>query len=111
MSCGADVTDGAYTSGQGKDRCGFVRGPLEVQGDDGALSLGGIKLRAVLAVLSHRNEPVSAERLALALWGENTPGGRRRPCRSVTEREGLHTLDAIVPPTMHPRSTPPVRRV
>ena len=37
---------------------------------------GGIKPRAVLAVLLlHANEPVSAERLALALWGEDAPAG------------------------------------
>ena len=37
----------------------------------------GVKPRAVLAVLLlHRNEPVSAERLALALWGEDAPARR-----------------------------------
>lgn len=54
----------------------LILGPLEVHGDDGAVTLGGIKPRAVLAVLLlHANEPVSAERLALALWGEDAPGG------------------------------------
>src|SRR4051812_12638188 len=49
-------------------------GPLEVRGEAGAVALGGIKPRAVLAVLLlHANEPVSAERLALALWGEDAP--------------------------------------
>ncbi|MDA0160208.1 AAA family ATPase [Solirubrobacter ginsenosidimutans] len=52
-----------------------ILGPLEVAGDDGVLALGGVKPRAVLAVLLlHANEPVSAERLALALWGEDAPG-------------------------------------
>jgi len=38
--------------------------------------LGGPKPRAVLAVLLlHANQPVSAERLALALWGEEAPSG------------------------------------
>ena len=38
--------------------------------------LGGVKPRAVLAVLLlHANEPVSAERLAVALWGEDAPAG------------------------------------
>lgn len=50
-------------------------GPLEVRGEEGAVALGGIKPRGVLAVLLlHANEPVSAERLALALWGEDAPG-------------------------------------
>jgi DNA-binding SARP family transcriptional activator/class 3 adenylate cyclase len=36
--------------------------------------LGGPRPRAVLAVLAlHANQPVSAERLALALWGEDAP--------------------------------------
>lgn len=53
-----------------------ILGPLEVRNERGALALGGIKPRAVLAVLLlHANEPVSAERLALALWGEDAPAG------------------------------------
>ena len=53
-----------------------ILGPLEVHGDHGSVALGGAKPRAVLAVLLlHANEPVSAERLALALWGEDAPGG------------------------------------
>ena len=48
-----------------------VLGPLEVRVDGRVIELGGPKPRAVLAVLLlHANEPVSAERLALALWGE-----------------------------------------
>src|SRR3954464_1273413 len=51
-----------------------VLGPLEVDGAAGAVTLGGGKLRAVLAMLLlHPNEPVSAERLAVALWGEDAP--------------------------------------
>ncbi|MEA2188411.1 MAG: hypothetical protein QOK16_3422 [Solirubrobacteraceae bacterium] len=53
-----------------------ILGPVEVHGDNGPLALGGAKPRALLAVLLlHANEPVSAERLALALWGEDAPGG------------------------------------
>jgi len=51
-----------------------ILGPLEVHGEFGAVVLGGVKPRVVLAVLLlHPNEPVSAERLALALWGEDAP--------------------------------------
>ena len=40
------------------------------------VALGGTKPRALLAVLLlHANEPVSAERLAVALWGEDAPAG------------------------------------
>src|SRR3954463_14049048 len=51
-----------------------VLGPLEVRADGRAVALGGVKPRAVLAILLLRaNEPVTAERLALALWGEDAP--------------------------------------
>src|SRR5215217_7102932 len=51
-----------------------ILGPLEVRAGDRAVALGGVKPRAVLAVLAlHANEPVSAERLAVALWGEDAP--------------------------------------
>jgi WD40 repeat protein/DNA-binding SARP family transcriptional activator len=53
-----------------------ILGPLEVHGELGAIPVGGRKPRAVLAVLLlHANEAVSPERLALALWGEEAPGG------------------------------------
>ena len=52
-----------------------ILGPLEVRGEHGEVALGGRKPRAVLAVLLlNANEPVSAERLAVALWGEDVPG-------------------------------------
>jgi WD40 repeat protein/DNA-binding SARP family transcriptional activator len=51
-----------------------ILGPLEVRSELGAVALGGIKPRAVLAVLLlNANEPVSSERLAVALWGEDAP--------------------------------------
>jgi DNA-binding SARP family transcriptional activator len=51
-----------------------VLGPLEVDAASGAVALGGSKLRALLALLLlHPNEPVSAERLAVALWGDEAP--------------------------------------
>jgi predicted ATPase/DNA-binding SARP family transcriptional activator len=54
----------------------LILGPLEVRGEAGSVALGGIKLRGLLAVLLlHANEPVSAERLALALWGDEAPSG------------------------------------
>src|SRR3954462_327650 len=53
-----------------------ILGPLEVHGEQGAVGLEGLKPRAVLAILLlHANEPVSAERLAVALWGEDAPAG------------------------------------
>src|SRR3712207_8948704 len=53
-----------------------ILGPLEVRGEGGPLALGGTKPRAVLAVLLvHANEPVSAEQMAVALWGQDAPAG------------------------------------
>jgi DNA-binding SARP family transcriptional activator len=53
-----------------------ILGPLEVRADGCTVAVGGAKPRAVLAVLAlHANRPVSAERLALALWGEDAPSG------------------------------------
>ena len=52
-------------------------GPIDVYQRDGrAVALGGKKPRSVLAVLLlHANEPVSTDRLAMALWGEDVAGG------------------------------------
>lgn len=49
-----------------------ILGPLEVRAGSRGVALGGEKRRALLAMLLlHANEPVSAERLANALWGED----------------------------------------
>jgi len=53
-----------------------ILGSLDVRADAGPVALSGAKPRALLAVLLlHANEPVSAERLAIALWGEDAPAG------------------------------------
>ena len=53
-----------------------VLGPFEVRAAGRALALGGPKPRGLLALLLlHPREPVSAERIALALWGEDAPAG------------------------------------
>ena len=50
----------------------LILGPLEVRDDSRDIALGGEKRRALLAMLVlHANQPVSAERLAVALWGED----------------------------------------
>jgi predicted ATPase/DNA-binding SARP family transcriptional activator len=52
-----------------------VLGPLEVRAEGEPLTLGGLKQRTTLAVLLvSANEPVSADRLIDALWGEQPPG-------------------------------------
>src|SRR5262245_44043513 len=56
-----------------------ILGPLEVRRDGRPVALGGVKPRTVLAVLLlHANAPVSAERLAVALWGEDAPANATR---------------------------------
>src|SRR4051794_34758736 len=50
-----------------------ILGPLEVRGDGGPVSIRGPQQRALLAaLLVNANEPVSAERLAAAVWGEES---------------------------------------
>jgi predicted ATPase/DNA-binding SARP family transcriptional activator len=64
-----------------------ILGPLEVRGERGAVALVGIKPRAVLAVLLlHPNQPVSGERLALALWGEDAPAGATKTMHVYVSR-------------------------
>ena len=51
-----------------------ILGPLEVWDEDGEVSLGGPKPRALLAVLLlHPNEVVPTDRLIDELWGEDSP--------------------------------------
>jgi DNA-binding SARP family transcriptional activator len=51
-----------------------VLGPLEVESENGLLTLGGARQRAVLAtLLLHVNEVVPRDRLVEAVWGENPP--------------------------------------
>src|SRR3954468_7872821 len=56
-----------------------VLGPFEVRVDGHPIALPGAKPRALLAALVVcANESVSADRLALGLWGENAPGTARK---------------------------------
>jgi predicted ATPase/DNA-binding SARP family transcriptional activator len=51
-----------------------ILGPLEVRHDGRVVELGGPRGRALLAVLLvHRGEPVAADVLAQALWGDEAP--------------------------------------
>src|SRR3954467_910827 len=52
----------------------LILGPLEVRDERGPIAVLGSKPRAVLTcLLLQANAPVSAERLAMALWGEEAP--------------------------------------
>jgi len=51
-------------------------GPLEVTVDGTAVDLGGLKQRALLAILLlHANRPVPRDVLVDQLWGEHPPTG------------------------------------
>src|SRR3954470_12756413 len=51
-----------------------VLGPLEVRRDGVPVRIAGSRPRAVLALLViHANEPVSSDRFAMALWGQDAP--------------------------------------
>src|SRR3954447_3939041 len=80
-----------------------ILGALEVRADGRSVELGGPKPRAVLAVLAlHANQPVSAERVAVALWGEDAPSGAVRTVqvhvarlrKALDDPEGLATTPA-----------------
>jgi DNA-binding SARP family transcriptional activator len=76
-----------------------VLGPLEVRNERGPVALGGIKPRAVLAVLLlHPNESVHAERLAVALWGEDAPASAAKTVRVYVSRlrKALDDAEALV---------------
>jgi predicted ATPase/DNA-binding SARP family transcriptional activator len=52
----------------------LLLGPFEVRREGRRVELAGPKQRALLAMLAlHANESVSAERLAMAVWGEEVP--------------------------------------
>jgi predicted ATPase/DNA-binding SARP family transcriptional activator len=64
-----------------------ILGPLEVRRDGRVVALGGAKPRTLLAVLLlHANTPVSAGRLALALWGDEAPAGAVRTVQVYVSR-------------------------
>ena len=65
-----------------------ILGPLRVRADDGQLiALPGAKPRALLAMLLLApNQAISAERLAVGLWGEDAPEGATATVRVHVSR-------------------------
>ena len=74
-----------------------VLGPVEVRVDGRALSLGGPKQRALLALLLlNRNQVVSRDRLIDSLWGERAPASAQRSLDTYVSRlRGLVGSDRI----------------
>src|SRR5205085_11008123 len=65
----------------------LVLGPVEVRIDGQALSLGGPKQRALLALLLlRRNEIVPRDQLIDALWGERGPASAQRSLDTYVSR-------------------------
>src|SRR5262249_40857270 len=65
----------------------LVLGTIEARIDGRALSLGGPKQRALLALLLlDANEIVSRDRLVDALWGERAPASAQRSLDSYVSR-------------------------
>src|SRR4051795_3091001 len=76
-----------------------ILGPLEVRADGRTVALGGARPRAVFAVLAlHPNQPVSAERLAVALWGEDAPPSAAKTVQVYVARlrKALDDPDVLV---------------
>src|SRR3954447_7268807 len=76
-----------------------ILGPLDVRADGRTVALGGARPRAVFAVLAlHANRPVSAERLAVALWGEDAPPSAVKTVQVYVARlrKALEDPDALV---------------
>jgi DNA-binding SARP family transcriptional activator len=66
----------------------LLLGPLEVRAEDGAaVPIAGGQPRALLALLLlEANQPVSADRIALALWGDDAPADSVKAVRVVVSR-------------------------
>src|SRR6478735_4372186 len=64
-----------------------VLGHLEATVDDRPVALGGIKQRAVLAMLGlEANRPVTADRLIEGLWGEQPPASAAKMVQNYVWR-------------------------
>ncbi|HET8758618.1 MAG TPA: BTAD domain-containing putative transcriptional regulator, partial [Solirubrobacteraceae bacterium] len=76
-----------------------ILGPLEVRSGDRAIAIGGEKRRALLLMLLlHPNQPVSAERLAQGLWGDDVAADAVKTVRVHVSRirAALHDPDTLV---------------
>ena len=96
-----------------------ILGPLEVRADGRPVALGGARPRAVFAVLAlHPNQPMSAERLAVALWGEDVPPSAvktvqvyvARLRKALDDPDVLVTTGRLPPPRAPGNSTPSAER-
>lgn len=73
-----------------------VLGPVEASADGGSLPLGGVKQRAVLAMLGlEANRTVSADHLIEGLWGERAPASAAKMVQNYIWRLRAVLGDAV----------------
>lgn len=83
-----------------------VLGPLLVTGRNGAVDLGGVKPRTLLAVLlAHSDQMVPTDSLVEALWGDHPPRTAERTLQAYVAR-----LRALLEPVRSPGAEPVVLR-
>ncbi|MFI9597317.1 BTAD domain-containing putative transcriptional regulator [Nonomuraea sp. NPDC052265] len=64
-----------------------ILGPLEVEGDGGPVAVGGLRLRALLAVLAlEAGRTVTAERLIDVLWPQEPPANAANALQTLVRR-------------------------
>ncbi|MEV4398508.1 BTAD domain-containing putative transcriptional regulator [Nonomuraea sp. NPDC049607] len=64
-----------------------ILGPLEVEGDGGPVAVGGLRLRALLAVLAlEAGRLVTAERLIDVLWPQEPPANAANALQTLVRR-------------------------
>jgi DNA-binding SARP family transcriptional activator len=64
-----------------------ILGPLEVLDEGRAVTLGGSKQRALLALFQlHANETLPTDRLIDELWGESPPANAAKPVQMQISR-------------------------
>jgi YVTN family beta-propeller protein len=79
-----------------------VLGSLEVVDDDHSVALGGPRQRALLAaLLLHRRQPVSSDRLIDELWGERAPPTARKIVQGYVSSLRKELGDGIVVSSGH----------
>src|SRR4051812_3610680 len=84
-----------------------VLGPLEVRQADGLVALGGVKQRAVLAMLALRvNEVVPSEWLIEGLWGAQAPPSATYGVQVYVSRR-RKALRGAAPAAGGPAAAPP----
>src|SRR5919202_2298636 len=75
-----------------------ILGPLQLRDERGDIELRGKPQALLVLLLLHRNQPVSAEAVAGALWGEAAPANAHRTVHVYVSRlrQALRAPDWLV---------------